>query len=412
MKELNHKADDNAKYRFVIPIIAFSVLTFLVLVHVMFGVTLAPWALYPPFADLITITGSVDCVRAGMDPYITTIFDPWGRTYNYPKIWLHIFDFLNFGRGVTNPLGVALIYLFTLTTSFIFDVRKWKKIIFVLLIFFSPPILLLLERCNCDIMVYVVILCSILYVRKVSVVSEAVKLHLSYLLILFAGMLKIYPFFLLLILFFEKTSRKNILIILTYSVIIIGGYLALTYKDILFVTRNTPKLHSLSYGKNVSLQIFLEGKSLLIVANALVALVLGSAFYVSAKFKERLNKFIPPFSHTENKNVFLFLTGGIIYTGTFFIGNNFDYRLVYLLLTIPFLLDIFNHSQNKKLNGSIGGLMILLFYSFFIGSFVGGYKYMYVLKELSSWSMLFFISLILFHLFKTRNEVKHRHTGI
>jgi hypothetical protein len=40
----------------------------------------------------------------------------------------------------------------------------------------------------------------------------------------------------------------------------------------------------------------------------------------------------------ETADLLAFRTGSLVYVGTFVIGNSFDYRLVFLLLTLPLLL--------------------------------------------------------------------------
>ena len=37
-----------------------------------------------------------------------------------------------------------------------------------------------------------------------------------------------------------------------------------------------------------------------------------------------------------------FISGASIYIGTFIIGSNFDYRLIFLILTIPYIININN----------------------------------------------------------------------
>lgn len=88
----------NINYKLWLLIILCSVLIFILFIYIFYGVTLTPFAMYPPFADLIGITSAVDSLRVGANPYIINIFDPWGRLFNYPKIWLIIFNFFNFSR--------------------------------------------------------------------------------------------------------------------------------------------------------------------------------------------------------------------------------------------------------------------------------------------------------------------------
>ena len=47
----------------------------------------------PPFSDLDAISKAVDSKEAGFDPYLNNPFDLKGKTYVYPSIWIHFFEF-------------------------------------------------------------------------------------------------------------------------------------------------------------------------------------------------------------------------------------------------------------------------------------------------------------------------------
>ena len=49
-----------------------------------------------------------------------------------------------------------------------------------------------------------------------------------------------------------------------------------------------------------------------------------------------------PTSNNLDRFESFFLLGASIYTGTFIIGANVDYRLIFLIFTIPYVLDIKN----------------------------------------------------------------------
>jgi hypothetical protein len=400
MKYLKHNINH---YSLVLLIISITVFTAIIIIYLLSGITLVPWFEKLPFADVITITGAVECIRAGMDPYIITSFDPWARPFIYPKLWLTIYDFLNLSRSSTNYIGIVLVYLFTIAASFIFEIKKNKHLIFVLVLFLSPTVLLLLERGNSDIIIFILVAIAVFYLRKIKFLNEPTKLHIAYIIILFVSMLKIYPIFLLPLLFFEKISNRNFIIISIYSTILILGYVGFTYLDLLHIQQTAPNSNGLVYGKNVAVQLLVTGKALLILSNSLMVLVFGVALYFRNKYKDQLNQLLP-INNQVNDNIWLFLAGALIYAGTFFIGNNWDYRLVFLLFTIPYILDIFNQSKHRM----IPVIVFIIFFTTFYGSVTGKLlfpKYWPLLKIISSWTMLFFIFLIFIHLFKNRKVI-------
>lgn len=381
-----------------------AVLAVIVIVHLISGITPVRWARYPPFADLIGITGSVDCLRAGMDPYTSTQGDPWGRSYNYPRVWLTAFSFLRFDRSATNPLGLILGFLFALVASSIFRTRKPVQLGFVLLLLLSPPILLLLERGNSDIVIFLLVVSSVVFIRKTPCFGESATVYLSYAGLLLASVLKFYPVFLLPLVFFENIPKKMRNLIIVGFIALFGGYVAATFQDVLAIAQNTPKPSELAYGKNVYLQLFCGGTALFLISTSLVAVISCLALYVSVKFQDRLHGMIP-ISPQVGDDIELFVAGALIYAGTFVIGNNWDYRLAFLLLSVPFLLDIIDKSQSVSLAIILPGLLLLLFFGSFLSD-VTYQHYLVIPKELSAWGMLFLVLTIFCHLLLNREEVR------
>jgi hypothetical protein len=120
-------------------------------------------AMYPMFADLVTVTYSVDCINAGSNPFLDTSFDPFHRTYNYPGTLLYIFQFLHLGGSKTFYIALSLIAIYLASISFILTPKNlsFRKTIYLMLFLFSPALLLLIERCNIDIIVFLIILLTI-----------------------------------------------------------------------------------------------------------------------------------------------------------------------------------------------------------------------------------------------------------
>jgi len=116
----------------------------------------------------------------------------------------------------------------------------------------------------------------------------------------------------------------------------VGGvfavYVAATYRDIQTIERVTPQLDSYSYG----LDIFggwlgrIVGSARMWDA-AIILLTVAVAIALRRRLADRL-------SGGESREFDLFCAGAGIYVVTFALVRSFDYRLVFLLLTIPQLV--------------------------------------------------------------------------
>jgi hypothetical protein len=385
-------------YRILLLILISAALLFIFLFHVFTGTTLVPSARYPPFADLSGVTSAVDCYNAGQDPYTVTSFDPVERHYDYPRIWLKIFSFFNLGSAKNLPLALVMISCFVLLTIPLFRIRNSKALVLVAALLLSPPILLLLERANNDLIIYPIILIAIFYLSKVRILKNSWRIHITAALLIVATIFKYYPIFLFPVLLFENISRRTFFIILGYSALALSCYFTLTFRDVLQIAGNTPKPSYLAYGRNVLLQDIFPDRILNIVTSGLMLLTTAAAWLFSKKQIRVSYPVIYTPAHL------LFISGILIYAGTFFLGNNFSYRLVFLLLTIPFLINgAEKHFKPKLVFGTLLLVILLFFGSFDIID--GKPQISYLIQGLNvaiAWTLLFLLTAFFFSFLRNR----------
>lgn len=378
--------------------------TYIIVVHIQTGITKIPWACYPPFADMITITGSVECANNGFDPYVHTAFDPWGRQYNYPKLWLSIFNFFNLGSNSTNAIAIILIYLTPLSAIFLFKFKRKIQVIVCYFLLISPTILLLLERGNSDSIVFISLAVSLFYIRKGPFWNTLTKVYISYTIIIILAMLKIYPIFLLGLLVYEKISLKHKLVIFGSSLLVLLGYVIFTLDDLNQIFAISIFAKTTSYGKNIYLNTIMQPIQLKIFTNSLIAMVGIISILINLRFKNHLN-LIMPNSKAHWDNNLLFLTGSLIYLGSFFNGGNFDYRLVFLLFCLPLLFNLW------KSKGKIWCIvMVAAYFLLFYGSYWGHYGFFKLdkkavdfelIKYIASWIVFLLLSIGSLHFLAT-----------
>ncbi len=118
--------------------------------------------MWPAFADIDHIYRSLLCKQQGINPFLYNPCEISGTRYQYPVIWLILFEFLN----INNLLNLKIFLFFSLSAYilsfvFLFETikKKFNKII-LLLLFFSPSSLLLIERGNVDHIIFTVCISS------------------------------------------------------------------------------------------------------------------------------------------------------------------------------------------------------------------------------------------------------------
>ena len=294
-------------------------------------------ALRYSFGDLRVITAGWQCAQRAIDPLRSNPCDPEHRPMNYPRIWL-LPGKIGLDDRPTVAIGVLLGGLFLVSVLVVFGRTSPRGSPIALLAICSPPCLLILERANNDIVVFaLVVLAIVLSERTLSV-------HWALAPLAMASLLKLYPAVCLVGLLWRRPSRAMVI----GSAVTLGSfvvYLLLSWEDLRLVSRGTPRPTTTAYGSSVLPDILGSGGraadrfglALLVLVFvggcALGRKLRGKLASVGAGVPDQQTSPTPPSGPNQ-----AFVLGTALYVGTYALGNNFDYRLVMLLLVIPQLL--------------------------------------------------------------------------
>ena len=333
-------------------------------------------AMDPIFADMRVVQGALKTELLGLNPYITNPGDPWNRIINYPSIWLDIAKILNL-ENETFFLIFNLIVVNIFLSICLFLLLKTKSYLLFFVIFSSSS-LLGIERGNNDLLIF-----SIIYFSTLLLPIYAL-LFLS-----LATFLKVYPLALILTLL----NYKKIL----FAFLIVG---ILTfyyhYEDLIYLVTNTPKSAGLSYGSStISKALSKFGLNVNDSLITCILIILIFVFYLMFKNKIKINV-----DKVNYRIITSFLYGGLIYVGTFLLGKNFDYRLIFLILCYEFIFLI---NVNKLRIFLIFNMIIsfnyLILTSIF-GLILGG-----LICLIGKLTLLFFISYFIIIILKSQTPL-------
>jgi hypothetical protein len=282
---------------------------------------------HSPFVDFRIVLFGCDLQQQGMDP----LNSPPGAKYNpnYPRIW-YLLGRLGLSENHTFPVGATLVLCFYLALIIFLGRMNMLCSIFCAAIVCSPPLGLAVERANNDLVIFIILSLAVL------LGSRPPFRLVMYSLIFLAGMLKLYPIFAATTLLLERSWRRFLLFAAPLAVLF-AAYCILTRDDLVSISRLTPRTWMNSFGCMTGFQFVSDriGSGRLDAWVQPISLcaafaVMGLALWHSRK--------LPTLSvHGVHGNAFL--VGAGIYLSVFIIGNNWDYRLVFLLLTVPQLLD-------------------------------------------------------------------------
>lgn len=303
------------------------------------------------FGDYQIFFNAINCVNLNLSPY-NGPSELNCNGFNYGHAILFFTPFKNFiinNNQIIFP--VILIFIFVIITSNFFNQNNFLTIFLSILVFLNPSTLLLLERMNLDIILYLIII--FLSYNKFS--------FLNWLLVIYSFLIKFHPFIFGIIIFIEKKNRSIkyllsiFLFILISSIIFILFFLD-EYKIIfdnsgnwkmglhlLFSIKTIPKVlkEAFSFHYGLSLLIFYILFFFIIKKN-----LLNCNFDLSKNFNFEEKLFIL----SANSLLFCFLT-----------FSNAFYREVFIILLIPYILKNIQ-SYNFKLLIKI--LIIKLIFNF------------------------------------------------
>lgn len=285
---------------------------------------------YPGFMDAAVITAGAESVRHHIDPMYFNPYDAHHRRLNYPRVWQALSVFLS---PDSTPI-LAFTFWGTFLIS-LFPILRYSNRVPLLLIIaavFSPSVILAFERGNCDLLIMALVIGAVY-------AFEHNRL-LSLLLWIAAFMLKLYPLFagghLV-----KNLTRKNIYI--AAAVLLLPAVYELQHlQDLLAIRAGTPDT-MYGYGGTCFRLVAAEagikiGDGGLVVYAIFLALPLLGFFVVPTELRDEDRK--------DVLSTRLFIASAGIFTGTFILGSNQEYRQIGLIACLPYL---FAPQSNYKL---------------------------------------------------------------
>ncbi len=293
----------------------------------------------PPFSDLKAHIHFYNCFQNGIDVFSTEChLIPKGNNNitTHPKIWLYLVNALNLNNIKLFNFFVVIMLIFYFYFIFrLFKIYKsYDSKIFLLLFLFSTTNFILIERFSTDLIIFLILYPIIIFRSSL----------VQFFLIFIGTILKYYPVFLLSI-FIDK---KKIFLLSFFLIFIFLIFFYLN--EINSVNQNLVEMALFTaYGSRTMLKalfhlsenynFFLNNNNLgffrnltfiffFIYSTFLITIGYIKSKFLLANYLDRFEKF--------------FLIGASIYIGTFIIGANADYRLIFLIFTIPYVLDVKN----------------------------------------------------------------------
>lgn len=309
----------------------------------------------PMFTDLRAVLGGFEATRLGYDVLLRLPIELYseGRLI-YPRLWMRL-EWLGLGLQHAPLLGIAGAVCFVLVTlKFVGRLNRFEALAYALILC-SPPALLLFERGNVDIVLYLLLFLSLLAIGR----ANAFTRFLGYWLVLLPACLKLLP--ILTLSMALKESRSRFLLYVGGILAAFLAYMRLASDEMKIIRSFYGGTEEYSFGSKVlywslskALKLLLHSEeadlsailaAVVVALSALVcALALATiAFLAFRQFRNWCRSdpglaLAPGRGYTPSFALDAFRAGATLYLFTFVLGVVFDYKLIFLILTVPQML--------------------------------------------------------------------------
>ncbi len=281
--------------------------------------------LSPAFLDMRSVTSGWECTRRGVDVLPLNSCDPLKRPANYPRLWMKL-SFLGLGQGSTVALGLVTAVVFFAAALAVLGprARPTDAAVYAAALC-SPAMMLGIERGNVDLLLFALVVLAVIVIRRGRYGPAGASA-----LILLASLLKLFPIFCVSVL-----ARQRRAVALTAGAVVLalfGAYALATIGDIRTIGKVVPQADAHSYGVDIAgkwlaARLHTDATAL----DVLLVLIVATAGILVSRRLPRLSE--------EARATDAYYAGAAVYVCTFALFHSFDYRLVFLLLTIPQLVS-------------------------------------------------------------------------
>lgn len=280
------------------------------------------------FLDTKQVLHWVDCyVNVGK-----AIFDNSGYCsgYIYGSTLISATKFLGIREHHTMQVGFFLLLLLSFSLAWILNLVKIRENgIFAGLILLSPPVLLLAERGNIDILMFLLILMS-------AWMFNSDKKIMGVLFLAIACIVKFYAFSLFIVYFFYTSKKKAKIFITAVATVVLVRILI----DLRMIESSFPQIWGAQFGMSIWLRY---AEKVGYFPSEIVTQIFGLAVFIFIcviirqfySIKLRMSGY-------SSQKEFYFLVFFSVHLTCFLLGMSFDYRLIFLLASSLFFLDLMN----------------------------------------------------------------------
>ncbi len=311
------------------------------------------------FADWGAIVSANVCEQKGVNVYLENPCDMYNRKHVYGEILLHV-PFVELNKFNQFYFPLILNILFVLIIVSFFTQTHSLKSYFLVFFLISLPVILAIERANSDILIFLMMY----------LISKYKNLFLSHILIIFSTLCKFYPICFSVVLLFQRII-KNIFINISIVAFFLIIFLVHQHENLIQIFNNSAQFSGSGVYQfslkglikaipNIQLIINDYNISWIIYLFIAILIILPLIFFTKKTLQtQEKDKFlfnIFDLNFFENR---LYVVSTLIIIFCYFLVQNFNYREIFLIGLIPFMLK--NENVHNKFLNNLYYLIVIKF---------------------------------------------------
>lgn len=281
------------------------------------------------FPDMYAVLAASDLYAAGYDPFGD---NPLGTKHYYPRSWFALADF-GLIRSDAHVLGLLLGGVFLAVSLIWLRPKCYQQAVFTLFCLLSPPLTLGFQRANVDIVLYLMLVATACVLASK---REMVRIGVGGLLIMAGTLLKFYPIFGSTAVCWNESGRRRWRVVLVFVVLLglFGPSLWEDYRRISAMVNLGKMADGYLYSFGANFDPLVSRVAWAGIVYCIAAAWVGWRYLTPRLTAKR--------SEAEPAG---FMLGGCVLLGCFATGNSFAYRLVLVLLMIPWWWRLYRSTE-------------------------------------------------------------------
>jgi hypothetical protein len=301
----------------------------------------------PLYGDLHAILSASECNQRGLNVFLNNSCDALGRVHVYGSIWLKL-NIFGINQSHLSVLGTAINILFMTVVVALIRPRSISQVIIAFIVLFSPAVTLALERGNNDLIIFILTALSALLIS----LRDRIATICGLCIVALSSALKIYPSILFgTVLLAMKWRAKELVLILGASTLLIAAWLITSLNEILLLKDLVPRPldHYATGAKALFIYLGRPYPQILLIPETgrlaiFVLFVMACALWLARRLDLSA---LQPMQGSLKFVCFIFGLSILFFTYT--INSNYDYRWIFFVLLVPYLLHVHQVSTNSTL---------------------------------------------------------------